>query len=446
MLTRRYSLPALLFFTTTLGISPVLDRAQEPAVRVWEEFVTLPTYEIGDPLTVPMFYHGRAYQGARGFIYPYPAQDKLTYVVENKVHRMLYLENEYVKIGVLPDIGGRLFYALDKTNGYKFFYSASVVKPGLVGMLGAWLDGGIEWNVVHHHRPSVYLPVQYKLEENPDGSKTIWVGELEINHRMRWTVGLTLHPDRSYIEGTWKLINRTPAANSFLYFANMGVQSNPQYQVLFPPSIEAGTFHSKTEFVRWPIADGSYRGVDFTGQDVSWWKTHIRATSIFAHNTNDPLFGGNSEDWFGGYDHGKQAGVLYVADHNISPGGKFWTWGAGEEGQMWDRLLTEPEDGSVMELMAGSYSDNEPDYSWIQPYETKIVKQYYYPFQQLGGVKNANLQAAVNLEVTEENVARIGVYTTREYADARVLLEAGGNRIFEQGIAIDPGRPFLEGV
>jgi len=123
-----------------------------------------------------MFYHGRAYQGAQGHFYPYPVQDKLTYVREDKVYKMLYLENKYVKIGVLPEIGGRVFYALDKTDNYKFFYSARVVKPGLVGMLGAWLDGGIEWNIPHHHRPSAYLPVQYKLEENPDGSKTIWVG------------------------------------------------------------------------------------------------------------------------------------------------------------------------------------------------------------------------------------------------------------------------------
>ena len=446
MLIGRYSLPTALCLAVIPGVSPALCRAQAPSVRVWEEPVTLPTYMIGEPLTTPMFYHGRAYQGARGFIYPYPAQDKLTYVVENKTYKMLYLENKYVKIGVLPEIGGRLFYALDKTDNYRFFYSASVVKPGLVGMLGAWLDGGIEWNVVHHHRPSVYLPVQYQLEENADGSKTIWVGELEINHRMRWVVGLTLHPDRSYVEGTWKLINQTPAANSFLYFANMGVAANPQYQILFPPSTEAGTYHSKTEYVRWPIADGRYRGVDFTGQDVSWWKTHVRQTSIFAHDTNDPWFGGNSENWFGGYDHGKQAGVLYVADKNVSPGGKFWTWGAGDEGQMWDKLLTEPKDGPVMELMAGSYSDNEPDYSWIQPYETKTVKQYYYPIQQIGGVKHANLQAAVNLEVTPKHAARIGIYTTREYPNARVVLEAGGNRVFEQGIAIDPGRPFLKVV
>ena len=446
MLRKIPSFLIVLFVTIMWGGFPTPCRSQESSVRVWEEPVTLPTYTIGAPLTTPMFYHGRAYQGARGFIYPYPAQDKLTFVVKDKVYKMLYLENKYVKIGVLPEIGGRLFYALDKTDNYKFFYSASVVKPGLVGMLGAWLDGGIEWNVVHHHRPSVFLPVQYKLEENPDGSKTIWIGEMEINHRMRWVVGLTLHPDKSYLEGTWKLINQTPAANSFLYFANMGVHANPEYQVLFPPSIEVGTYHSKVEFVRWPVADGRYRGVDFTGQDVSWWKTHVRWTSIFAHNADDPWFGGNTEGWFGGYDHGKKAGVLYVADPHISPGAKFWTWGAGEEGQMWDKLLTEPEDGPVMELMAGSYSDNEPDYSWVQPYEVKTVKQYYYPFQQIGNVKNANLQAAVNLEVSEKKIAKIGFYTTMEYRKATVRLEAGGKTLFEEGITIDPARPFLKEI
>lgn len=436
MLNRRYSLLVLICMAMILGVSPTVCRSQETSVRVWEESVSLPTYLIGAPLTTPMFYHGRAYQGAQGHFYPYPVQDKLTYVRENKAYKILYLENKYVKIGVLPEIGGRVFYALDKTDNYKFFYSASVVKPGLVGMLGAWLDGGIEWNVIHHHRPSAYLPVPYKLEENPDGSKTIWIGELEINHRMRWNIGLTLHPDKSYLEAAWRLINETPASNSFLYFANFGVHGNPQYQIMFPPSTELGTYHSKTDFLRWPIADGRFQGVDFTGQDVSWWKTQVEWMSIFAHDC--------TEDWFGGYDHGKKAGVLYVADHHVSPGKKFWTWGAGEEGQMWDKILTEPADGSVMELMAGSYSDNEPDYSWIQPYEVKTVKQYWYPFQQIGVVKNANLKAAVNLEVNSQNVATIGFQTTAEYHNARVLLEAGDKTLFEEAIAIDPGKPFVK--
>jgi tetratricopeptide (TPR) repeat protein len=436
MANRTYSSQVLFCATAILAIFPAECRSQASSVKVWEETVTLPTYLIGAPLTTPMFYHGRAYQGAQGHFYPYPVQDKLTYVRQDKPYKMLYLENQYVKLGVLPEIGGRVFYALDKTDNYQFLYSASVVKPGLVGMLGAWLDGGIEWNVPHHHRPSVYMPVQYKLEENPDGSKTVWVGELEMNHRMRWAIGLTLHPDTSYIEGTFKLINQTPVANTFLYFANFGVHASPGYRVLFPPSTEVGTYHSKTDFVRWPIADGRFQGIDFTGQDVSLWKTHVQMNSIFAHDC--------TEDWFGGYDHEKKAGVLYVADHNVSPGKKFWTWGAGEEGQMWDKLLTEPADGPVMELMAGSYSDNEPDYSWLQPFEVKTVKQYWYPFQQIGIVKNANLKAAVNLEVNPQGIATIGLETTAEHPNARVLLKAGKKTLLEEAIAIAPGKAFLK--
>lgn len=435
----RFQVSRLLLFT--LSVVTVFGsglRAQQIPVKVWEEQVTLPTYLIGEPLTTPMFYHGRAYQGAQGHFYPYPVQDKLTYVRKNQSHKMLYLENRYVKIGVLPEIGGRVFYALDKTDNYKFLYSASVVKPGLVGMLGAWLDGGIEWNVPHHHRPSVYLPVQYKLEKNPDGSATIWVGELEINHRMRWLIGLTLHPDTSYLEGTFKLMNESAAANSFLYFANFGVPASQDYRILFPPSTEVGTYHAKTDFIRWPIADGHYQGIDFTGEDVSLWKTHIEMNSIFAYDC--------IEDWFGGYDHAKQAGVLYFADHHVSPGKKFWTWGAGEEGQMWDKLLTEPADGPVMELMAGSYSDNEPDYSWIQPSEVKTVKQFWYPFQKIGIVRNANLQAAVSLAVTPGGAASIGLYTTSAHRAAKVLLEASGKVLFEKTISIDPATPFLAQV
>ncbi len=412
--------------------------AQPPAVKAWEEQVSLPTYEIGAPLTVPQFYHGRAYQGAQKHFYPYPVQDKLTYVRKDESYKMLYLENKYIKIGILPEIGGRLFYALDKTNNYKFLYSASVVKPGLVGMLGAWLDGGIEWNVPHHHRPSVYMPVQYQLADNADGSKTIWVGEMELNHRMRWLIGLTLRPDKSYVEGTFKLINATPVANSFLYFANFGVHASPDYQVIFPPSTEVGTYHAKTDFVRWPIADGDYRGIDFTGQDISWWKNHIQMNSIFAHDC--------IEDWFGGYDHGKHAGVIYVADHNVSPGKKFWTWGAGEEGQMWDKLLTEPQDGAVMELMAGAYSDNEPDYSWIQPAEVKVVKQYWYPFQNIGVVKNANLKAAMTLEIRAGNTAFIGLQATSEYPHAKVMLSAGNQTIYEENITVAPGQGFTKEI
>ena len=139
----------------------------------------------------PRFYDGRAYQGAQGRVYPYPINENLSRRKVDREYLMVYLENEYIKIDVLPGIGGRLWGALDKTNNHEFIYRQHVVKPALVGMLGAWLEGGIEWNFPHHHRPNAFMPVNYDLQENPDGSATLWIGELELRDHMKYLMMLT---------------------------------------------------------------------------------------------------------------------------------------------------------------------------------------------------------------------------------------------------------------
>ncbi|HBY60228.1 MAG TPA: DUF5107 domain-containing protein [Solibacterales bacterium] len=407
-------------------------------VRIWQEPMTVPTYVTGPPDPNPMFYLGRTYQGARGAIYPYPLYDKLTDRKEDRSYTAVWLENEYVKICVLPELGGRIFAAVDKTNGYDFFYRQHVVKPALIGMLGAWISGGVEWNIPHHHRASSFLPVQYKLTENADGSKTVWVGELEIRHRMRWAVGLTLAPGRSYVKADVRLVNRSPLANSMLYFANVAVHTNEKYQILFPPRTQFVTQHSKREFSRWPIADGMYAGVDFSkGVDVSRWKNHPSPISMFAWNYED--------DFVAGYDHGKQAGTMHVADHHIVPGKKFFAWGTGPDGRLWDKILTD-EDGPYLELMVGAYSDNQPDYSWMQPFETRRFEQYWYPFRDIGGVKNANRDAAVNLERTAPGKAKVGFSVTGAVKEATVLLSAAGRELLRETVSIDPGKPFVREV
>ncbi len=428
---------------TSLWLSALLVACLLPAciaadaVTIREEPLVIPTYPAAGPDPSPLFYEGRTYQGARGRIYPYPIVDKLFDTKEDRTYRAVWLENEYVRICVLPELGGRIFEAVDKTNGYNFFYRQHVIKPALIGMLGAWISGGVEWNIPHHHRASSFQTVPYRIEENPDGSKTVWVGELELRHRMRWVMGLTLRPGKAYIEATLRLFNRTPVANSFLYFANVAVHTNADYQVIFPPSVEWATQHSKVEFSSWPVSRQNYADVDFTkGVDVSWYKNHPSPTSMFAFECQ--------EDFLAGYDHGKHAGTLHVADHGIMPGKKFFTWGNGGDGRAWDKLLTD-DDGAYLELMVGGYSDNQPDYSWIQPHEAKTIHEFWYPFREIGGVKNANLEAAVNLEV-EGGAARIGVGTTEPRPNARVVVEAAGKRVFERSVAIAPDRPFLTRV
>ena len=182
---------------------------------------------------------------------------------------------------------------------------------------------------------------------------------------MRWAVGYTLRPGKSYLEASVRIVNRTPEVNTMLCFANLAVHANDNYQVIFPPSTQYGVYHAKREFTAWPISNTRYAGADFTkGVDISWYKNHISSNSVFAWNYQD--------DFFAGYDHGKEAGTMSVADHNIVPGKKFWTWGNGPSGRTWDTTLTD-SDGPYIELMVGAYSDNQPDYSWLAAVRNAVV-------------------------------------------------------------------------
>jgi tetratricopeptide (TPR) repeat protein len=429
-------LPGVLLLA--LIATPLMFAAEVP-VKVWEEQVTIPTYLVGPPDPNPHFYLGSSTvsQGAQQRIYPYPSYDNLTAEKKAKSYTMVYLENEYVKIGILPEIGGKVFEAVDKTNGYEFVYHQHVIKPALISVLGAWTSGGIEWDIPHHHRGTSFLPTQYKVDESADGSKTVWVGELELRDRMRWVVGVTLHPGKSYVETLFRIANRTPLPASMLCWSNVAVSVNDSYQVIFPPRTQYVVYHRKIAFTTWPVATTQYAGLDYTtGVDVSWYKNHVNGTSMFAWNYQD--------DFVAGYDHGKKAGTMSVADHNIVPGKKFFTWGTGQVGQSEDWLLTD-SDGPYMELMSGAYSDNQPDYSWLAPYETRSWSQHWYPFRDIGGVKNANIDAAVNLEVKDGRI-HLGFYSTSDHPAAEVTLRLKDRILDNEQIAINPAKPWVREI
>ncbi len=427
----KYTFPA--FLVIILLILP--DHGLMGQVKIWEESLTLPTYEPKAADKNPMFYVPDAYQGAKRVIYPYPLMDNLSTEKTDREHRAVYLENQYIKLCLLPDIGGRLFYATDLTNNYEIFYRQNVIKPANIGMLGAWISGGIEWCVFHHHRASTSLPVDYTLVENSDGSKTIWFGEFEPRQRMSWSIGLTLHPGRNYIETDVRMFNNTEHTHSILYWANVATHVNDEYQVIFPPSVHQGVYHAKNSFIHWPISDEIYNGKDYTGEiDVSWWKNHPDPISIFAHDLQG--------DFMGGYDHSRNAGTVHVGNHHIVKGAKLWEWGPGEYGHMWDCEILTDEDGPYAELMVGAFSDNQPDYSWIKPGEVKSLKQYWYPVRDIGGFKKANLNAAVNLELIYASNLRIGINTTQERKSCRVVLVENADTIFEKQTDIGPGKPF----
>jgi tetratricopeptide (TPR) repeat protein len=407
------------------------------AVRIWAEDIQLPTYLVGRPNRNPMFLEKRVYQGSSGRVYPYPVIDKIYDQKVQECHRVVFLENRYLKLMVMPGLGGRIQYAYDKTNHYPFIYHNRVIKPALVGLTGPWLSGGIEFNWPQHHRPGTYCPVDYAIVKSAGGSSTLWLSELEPMWHLKGTLGMTLYSDRAVLEITIRLFNPTKLPQSFHLWTNPAVHVNEQYQSVFPPDVQAVYDHGKRDVSSFPIARGQYYKVDYSrGVDISWYKNIPVPTSYMAAQSN--------YDFVGGYDHGRQAGMLHVADHHCIPGKKQWVWGCGDFGKAWDRNLTDA-DGPYAELMCGVFADNQPDFSWLQPFEEKEVKQFFLPYKGIGYVRNATIEAAASLEL-EGRIAKVGAYATKARSGALIILRRRGEVFWSKRTDLGPEQPFTAQV
>ncbi|PKO15125.1 MAG: DUF5107 domain-containing protein [Chloroflexi bacterium HGW-Chloroflexi-10] len=405
-------------------------------VKAWREQVKIPTYKIGKPDKNPMFLEKRVYQGSSGVVYPHPVIDQVFDEKEDKEYTALYLENSYLKIMILPEIGGRVQMALDKTNGYHFVYYNQVIKPALVGLAGPWISGGIEFNWPQHHRPSTFDPLDWMIQEHEDGSRTVWCAEIERMFHTKGMHGFTLCPDRAYLEVKVQLYNRTSEPQTFLWWANPAVSVHDEYQSVFPPDVHAVMDHGKRDVSTFPIAVGTYYKVNYApGTDISRYKNIPVPTSYMAYHSDF--------DFMGDYDHRADAGMLHVANHHVVPGKKQWTWGNGEFGKAWDRQLTDV-DGPYIELMCGAYTDNQPDFSWIQPGEEKSFTQIFMPYKKIGPACNANEHIALRLEV-KDTLVEFGVYATAPRT-VTVVLTRYGQILYEKQVALDPLNVLLDSL
>ncbi|WP_455584260.1 DUF5107 domain-containing protein [Bacteroides sp.] len=413
----------------------IQSTVQDSEVHAWEEDILLPTYEIGKEEKNPIFLEKRVYQGSSGAVYPYPVVEKISDSKVDKKYHALFIENEYIKVMILPELGGRVHMAYDKVKRRHFVYYNQVVKPALVGLTGPWISGGIEFNWPQHHRPSTFLPTDFSIEENADGSKTVWCNEVERMFRTKGMQGFTLYPGKAYIEIKVKIYNRTSFPQTFLWWANPAVVVNDHYHSVFPPDVNAVFDHGKRDVSSFPIATGVYYKQDYSaGVDISKYKNIPVPTSYMAIQSK--------YDFVGGYEEDVRAGLLHVADHHVSPGKKQWTWGNGDFGKAWDRNLTD-EDGPYIELMTGMYTDNQPDFSWLQPYEEKSWVQYFMPYSEVGYVKNATKDALLNLEIKEGN-ARLVLYTTGVNKDLHLLVkDPEGKSLFDKTLRTSPAEPFI---
>lgn len=416
-------------------------------VEYKEDSIVLPTYAPGGYDKTPIFYTGRVYQGAQGRVYPYPMQDVLHDEKADETYKYLTLENDWLQMGLLPEHGGHLLNFTDKQTGFETFYRQHVIKPALIGMLGAWISGGVEWNFPHHHRATTAMPIDWRAVANADGSKTIWIGETELRRRLKWTIGLSMMPDRAVLQAENIFMNRQPWIESMIYWANVSVHCGDDYQVVFPPSCHLGFDHHKAFWTSFPIgpkkvdhmwapSQRSKYANDAEGTiDLSWWRNFtVESRSIFAMDPDNA--------WIAGFDHKRNLGTAHVSNRHLTVGKKFFLWGNFPEAHVWDTVLTD-KDGPYLELMVGCWSDNQPDYSWIAPYETRKVKQFWFPVKGIGGVKNVTIDGAVNVERREADQLLVGFHSTRVLEDCTVTLSRGGKPVFvEKSVAIDPNRPW----
>jgi tetratricopeptide (TPR) repeat protein len=406
-------------------------------VKVWEEAIIIPTYGVGESEKNPMFLEKRVYQGSSGVVYPHAVIEKIEDTKHDQTYQAVFLENQYLKIMILPELGGRIQMAFDKVKQRHFIYYNQVIKPALVGLTGPWISGGIEFNWPQHHRPSTFEPVDFTIESNPDGSQTVWVSEVERMFSTKGMAGFTLYPDKAYLEIKGVLYNRTALPQTFLWWANPAVKVNDHYQSVFPPDVYAVFDHGKRDVSSFPIATGTYYKIDYSpGTDISGYKNIPVPTSYMAIQSK--------YDFMGGYENDTKGGLLHVANHHISPGKKQWTWGNGEFGYAWDRNLTD-EDGPYIELMTGVFTDNQPDFSWIMPNEERRFTQYFMPYSEIGMVKNATKEAAINLLWTASEV-QIMAYGTAPYQAVSIIFRKNDQIIFEAKTDLSPEKPFIQSI
>ena len=400
------------------------------------ETLDIPTYSLGAPEKNPLFFEKRVYQGSCGKVYPVPFIDKVYQDTPPQPvsYRSARLENDFIRLVMLPEIGGRIFLGQDKKNDdYDFFYRQDVIKPALVGLAGPWISGGVEFNWPQHHRPGTYLPADVTIEDEGEGVFTVWMSEHDPLNRLKGMHGIRLRPDSSLIELRGRLYNRTPHVHTFLWWANVAARVHEKYQSFFPTDVHYVADHAVRAMSSFPIAENDYYGVDYAARpgtnDLRRYSNIPVPTSYMVCQTADHFFGGYDEDAGGGF--------IHVANRHVAPGKKQWTWGDDEFGRAWDRELTD-ENGPYVELMAGVFTDNQPDFSYLHPYETKTFSQFWWPYQKLGPVQQATKDLALRLDVAGDRHIDLGVAASRSFKRLRLLLQHGNHNIFDSEISVAP--------
>ena len=387
-------------------------------VKAYESQVTLPTYPWQPDVRHPYFPE----TDGRNF-YPYTMQDDLRPDRAPRTYRTVVLESDLVKVTFIPELGGRIWEAIDKVTGKPIFYVNHVVRPGLIAMRGAWISGGVEFNTgPQGHTVSAISPVDVLiLPGEKSGSRSVAVGEIERIYRSQWTVVVTLRPGRRFIEEDVSIYNRTETVCPY-YFWNCTAQPNTSgFQFIYPMTL--GTDHAGTTFFQWPMNKGV---------DLSRGKNYRRMSSIFAYECD--------QDFFGSYDEDEDRGCVAFADHRQLPGKKAWTWGWGGDGIAHQRMLTD-DDGPYNEVQTGPLR-TQAETGRLDPHEAISWKEWWYPVHGLGGgFTYANRDICSRAQVVNGEL-ELRIIGTGTWKGATVAVSRAGKKIGSWTADISPREPL----
>lgn len=402
---RTTGVPAVLALLIAGSTCPAAeDLSTAAGVRAWTESVVIPTYPVGPASIVPLF------ESTDGVvIYPYTKMDELSFERDDRQYEAYVLENEYLRIMVLPAVGGRVFSMYDRVNGREVLYRPVSVKPSLIGIRGAWICGGLEWNFVDVHNATTHQRVSCRLLRGDDGRASIVVGDTERIFGMSWTVELTLRPGRACLEVRIVIRNRRPVRQRASYWTIAGFEATDQTQIIFP--VWKVTGHFGRQLLDWPVRGGC---------DLSWYRRHQKPDGIYR--------AGGREEFIAVYDHGRDVGLGQFADLESLPGRKFWVWGNGDLGRHFTKVLTD-DDRPYLEVESGDHLVGIEGY-YLWPHEQRQYVEYWVPISRIGPPARLNSEAVVRMTI-DDGWVEVGVLATRQISDARIEV-LSGRRVLKQ--------------
>ncbi|MBV9265504.1 MAG: DUF5107 domain-containing protein, partial [Acidobacteriaceae bacterium] len=377
-------------------------------VRVWQATLTLPTYQEGAPNPNPPF----DLFATNRFNYPYTLRETITDQKKNEAWRAVFLENEYLKCSVLPDIGGHLYTCIDKVSGQPMFYANPTIKKAQIGMRGAWAAFGIEFNFPVSHNWMSMSPVNSGFARHTDGSASVTVGNVDLVYGMEWSVELTLRPASMVLEEKVVLSNRSDVRHRFYWWNNAAVQVWDDSKIEYPMRYAAS--HGFTEVQSWPV--------DPSGKDLSIIRNQTDGpVSLFVHGSREPFMGV--------WNPHSNTGTVHYAEYSELPAKKIWSWGVDADGLDWRRTLSD-NNSAYVEIQGGLFR-NQETYAFLQPRTTIQFSEYWMPVRDTGGIARANLNGVVNLSRNGNNVAAV-LNVNHAIPNAQIRI-ACGDRVLASG-------------